>query len=320
MNLATVNQHLRQRQARRQGLGFAPLEWGWSSEYGDGGGYYGDYDTYQYSDYGGGWGGEILYDGGGYANPPDGYAWDWNSGFITPDIPYDIGVDPPGIDWNNFYPEFGWYDDPYQTPGINPDSNYQWDGSVWYDPTTGNYYDEWGNFYDVYERDYTPDSGDVIRSTTTEYGTPDFQAIYNTNLAALEQSILGELNAHSGSNAEADLRALYDTMMADHEVQSILDELNALPNSLPNQPRRNALLDKVKKTAQDLLKTATAGAGASGGASSGGAAAASKPPTAAPKPDGTCSAGYAKHPTTGVCTLIPPKPSAEKKFVADADG
>lgn len=180
-----------------------------------------------------------------------------------------------------------------------------YDGT-WTDGITGISVDSNGNWLDWGEQDFTADSDDTIRFTTTETA-PDvvIQSDNSINLADLGntldwwQEVSSDPLAHDYGTITLP-PITYDAGYILNTPSTILAS-NPQTVSLPaNSPlKKPSTWDTIKRALAQQAQRALSGA-ASGGSGGGG----SRPQTTAPNAQGQCPTGYAKNPQTGQCQLI----------------
>lgn len=231
-----------------------------------GGDYFDDYGYYD--DYGGGWD-----------------YWFGGDGGLTPDTPVDWAgnTDVFAWDWDantNYWDEEnqGWWDTSDDADWIFTDS----DGSRYLvDPFTGD--------------------SELIGFTepTTDYGDVAIANDGSVNLLDLQNTLdwWNEISGDPELTAVVLPNVTYD---AGYILNTPADVIFNNPQA-PKLPNGQKLPIKAIQALQNALKKAASKISSSGGTPPSSA----KPQTVPPKADGTCPTGYAKHPQTGKCTLIP---------------
>jgi hypothetical protein len=233
--------------------------------------------------FGGGNYGEIGGGGLDFAAPPD---------FTTPGT------------WSGNTDIFNWNWDTgsYNTPGLTPDTpiggDWSWDGSGWYDAATGLYVDQYGGIYDTWGTGWGVYPDDPL--------TDERLHINTTDLSYMDlQTTLDWWNSLTSPT-------LPDTSAIDWD--RLFQEIYAGTIQLPGGPQYDPVVnplppknsswwkEQLKKIPRLPIKP-----GAPGGAP-GGAAGGAKPASMPPNAQGKCPTGYALHPQTRQCVLLPPKP------------
>lgn len=229
------------------------------------------------------------YGGGDFANPPNWFDSSW-------------GYDPYSWSWpGGGGSEIGTYD--FNSPGFNGGFE-DWGAGYWYDPYSGVLFDPYGGAVDVWgTRDnYTDDLGNrwIIDERTGDYTLGD-------------GSINDSVQITDTIDAPVVLPNI-DTVDWDYVLNNVGGYIQLpggpvyLPVNDPPPPKnasKEARAAYLKRKAEETAKK-IAQASASGGAPGAGG----KPQSVPPNAQGKCPQGYAPHPQTKQCVLIP-KPGTD---------